>query len=55
LIWDFKLDYAGQLGYAAFRHENLICTFNSPADQRRVARIWQRVVGKTPGFEPLVG
>ena len=55
LIWDFKLDYAGQLGYAAFRHERLVCTFNSATDRRRFAAIWQRVLGKTPGFEPFVG
>jgi hypothetical protein len=53
LIWDFKLDYAGQLGYAAFRHDRLVCTFKSAADQRSFAEIWQRVLGKTPGFEPL--
>lgn len=55
LIWDFKLDYAGQLGYVAFRHDKLVCTFNSAADRRRFAAIWQRVLGKAPGFEPFVG
>jgi hypothetical protein len=55
LIWDFKFDYAGQLGYAAFRHGNLVCTFDSLAAQRRVAKIWQRVIGKIPGFEPFPG
>ena len=55
LIWDFKLDYAGQLGYAAFRHEKLVCAFDTAADERRFAAIWQRVLGRTPEFAPLVG
>ena len=53
LIWDFKLDYAGQLGYVAFRHEKLVCTFDTAADERRFAKIWHRVIGKTPGFAPF--
>ena len=51
--WEYKLDYAGQLGHVAFRHTNLECTFDSPADQLRFADVWRRVIGKEPVFEPL--
>ena len=53
VIWNYSLEYAGQLGYVAFRHGKLVCNFNSAADQRRFAEIWQRVVGKTPKFDPV--
>ena len=53
VIWNFKLEYAGQLGYVAFRHEKLVCTFDTPADERRFAEIWQSVIGKTPQFGPV--
>jgi hypothetical protein len=50
LIWDYKLDHAGQLGYAAFRHVKLVCRFDRPADARRLAEVWQRVYARAPEF-----
>jgi hypothetical protein len=51
VIWSYSLEYAGQLGYAAFRHGNLVCNFDSSTDEQRFAEIWQRVIGKTPKFD----
>ncbi|MBI3514050.1 MAG: hypothetical protein HY060_08320 [Proteobacteria bacterium] len=52
LIWQYSLEKAGQLGYAAFRHAALICEFDSEADRRRFTELWQQALGKTPVFEP---
>lgn len=51
VIWKYSLEKAGQLGYSAFRNENLKCSFDSPFDQQRFAEIWQRTLGKVPVFE----
>ncbi len=40
VIWKYSLEKAGQLGYVAFRHEKLECTFDTVADQLRFAEIW---------------
>ena len=50
--WRYALDRAGQLGYCAFRHRELVCTFDTNADEQRFCDIWQRIIGKAPGFEP---
>ncbi len=51
VIWKYSLEKAGQLGYAAFRHEKLRCRFDAPADQQRFSEIWQRTFGKVPVLE----
>ena len=51
-MWKYSLEYAGQLGFAAFRHGKLECTFDTIADQQRFTNIWERVIGKVPVFEP---
>jgi hypothetical protein len=51
VIWNFTLEHAGQLGYAAFRHGKLVCDFDTAADEQRFAEIWRRVIGKTPKFD----
>jgi len=53
LIWKFKLDRAGQLGYCAFRHEKLECAFDTVEDQQRFSEISQRIIGKVPIFTLL--
>jgi hypothetical protein len=50
--WDYKLEYAGQLGHVAFRHGRLECRFQGPAEQRLFAGIWKKEIGKDPVFEP---
>jgi hypothetical protein len=40
-----------QLGFAAFRHGKLECTFDTIADQQRFTGIWERVIGKVPVFK----
>ena len=50
---EYSLEYAGQLGFAAYRHGKLECTFDTIADRRRFAGIWERVIGKVPVFESL--
>ena len=52
VTWNYSLERAGQLGYAAFRHGSLVCQFGSAADEQRLAAIWQRIIGTTPIFEP---
>ena len=51
--WNYKLDYAGQLGHVAFRHASLECTFDSAAEQQRFADVWRRVIGKEAVFEAV--
>jgi hypothetical protein len=53
VIWSYSLEYAGQLGYAAFRHGNLVCNFDSSAEEHHFSEVWQRVIGKTPKFDPV--
>lgn len=50
--WAYDLEYAGQLGHAAFRHVSLECEFDDPGDERRFSEIWCRIIGKEPVFEP---
>jgi hypothetical protein len=52
LTWRYSLERAGQLGYCAFRHDELTCEFATAADQQRFAALWQQVLGKTPAFAP---
>ncbi|HET6844147.1 MAG TPA: hypothetical protein VFK06_21075 [Candidatus Angelobacter sp.] len=40
--WDYKLDYAGQLGHVAFRHVRLEGDFDSAAGQQRFAVVWKK-------------
>ncbi len=51
VTWKYSLEHAGQLGFAAFRHGKLECTFDTIADQQRFTSIWERVIGKVPVFE----
>lgn len=51
-LWQFSLDRAGQLGYCAFRHGSLECTFDSPAAQTRFTEVWRKVFDREPQFEP---
>ena len=50
--WDYKLEYAGQLGHVAFRHGRLECQFQSPSEQQHFAEIWKKTIGKDLVFEP---
>ena len=45
-----RIEQAGQLGHVAYRHRELECWFDTPADRERFAALWQRYVGKTPEF-----
>ena len=53
LTWKFELHYAGQLGYAVFRHRSLEVNFDGAADQKRFAEIWQRIYGRAPVLAPV--
>ncbi len=50
--WDYKLEYAGQLGHVAFRHGRLECWFLGTDDQQRFSEIWKKVIGKDLVLEP---
>lgn len=52
VTWNYALEYAGQLGYAAFRHKELVCEFDTDRDQERFAEIWRRFAGTAPVFAP---
>jgi hypothetical protein len=52
-VWRYALDRAGQLGYCAFRHRELVCDFDTSGDERRFCDIWRRVIGKAPEFETV--
>ena len=49
--WEFFLSKAGQLGFAAFRHQNLRVNFRDHAAQARFVEIWQKVFSTTPVFQ----
>ncbi len=51
--WEYKLDYAGQLGHVAFRHVALNCEFATAAHQQRFAAIWKKEIAKEPVFEAV--
>jgi hypothetical protein len=52
VIWDYSLEYAGQLGHTAYRHTKLECRFDSDADQKKFAQVWLKAIGKAPRFAP---
>jgi hypothetical protein len=49
--WEFYLEKAGQLGYAAFRHKSLLVGFQEEHDRARFEEIWREVFGKSPVLE----
>jgi hypothetical protein len=51
VVWNYSLEFAGQLGFAAFRHGSLICNFETEADRQRFSNIWYRIIGKAALFE----
>jgi len=51
IVWDFSLEYAGQLGYVAFRHKRLECEFDSPASQQTFMDIYRQAIGKDAIFD----
>ena len=50
VTWSYALEYAGQLGHVAYRHRELACWFDAPADRERFAALWRRHIAKTPVF-----
>lgn len=48
--WEFFLDKAGQLGFAAFRHKTLQVSFRDNKAQAAFVEIWQDVFNRTPVF-----
>jgi hypothetical protein len=50
--WEFYLEKAGQLGFAAFRHKTLQVNFRDDAAQARFVEIWERVFNRKPVFRP---
>ena len=53
MIWQYALDYAGQLGHVAYRHGRLECRFDGETQQEQFVRVWQKAMGKTPRFAPV--
>ena len=53
VVWNYSLEYAGQLGYVAFRHNRLECDFMSDSDLQRFVDVYNHAIGKTPIFEPI--
>lgn len=48
--WEFFLEKAGQLGFAAFRHKTLQVNFRDDTAQAAFVEIWQEVFNRTPVF-----
>lgn len=48
--WEFFLEKAGQLGFAAFRHKTLHVDFQDERDRAAFADIWQQVFNRAPVF-----
>lgn len=52
--WEFSLEKAGQLGFAAFRHQTLEVSFRDDTAQALFVEIWKRVFDRTPVFRATV-
>ena len=48
--WEFFLEKAGQLGFAAFRHNRLEVDFADEQQKAAFAEIWQQVFQRAPNF-----
>jgi hypothetical protein len=48
--WEFDLEKAGQLGFAAFRHKTLQVSFRDDTAQALFVEIWEQVFNRTPVF-----
>ena len=47
---EFSLEKAGQLGFAAFRHNTLQVSFRDDTAQALFVEIWEQVFNRTPVF-----
>lgn len=50
VCWEFYLEKAGQLGFAAFRHGTLQVSFRDDSAQALFVEIWEQVFNRTPVF-----
>lgn len=48
--WRFMLEYAGQLGHAAFRHLSLVAEFENDRALRDFQEVWSKVFNREPLF-----
>jgi hypothetical protein len=48
--WEFFLEKAGQLGFAAFHHQTLEVSFRDATAQALFVEIWEQVFNRTPVF-----
>ena len=48
--WEFFLEKAGQLGFAAFHHQTLEVNFRDDTAQALFVEIWEQVFNRTPVF-----
>ncbi|MDE2134569.1 MAG: hypothetical protein KGJ49_08215 [Alphaproteobacteria bacterium] len=53
LVWQYKLEKAGQLGYSAFRHVNLEASCQAEHDVLKFAEVYEQVIGRKPAFEQV--
>jgi hypothetical protein len=49
--WNFMLEYAGQLGHAAFRHLSLIAQFENERALKEFHEVWSKVFKRKPVFQ----
>lgn len=53
LVWQYKLEKAGQLGYSAFRHMWLEASIETDGDLQKFIDAYEQVIGRQPVFEPV--
>ena len=53
--WKFELEYAGQLGHAAFRHVSLSVHFENENALNQFHSTWLKVFGRNPRFAASSG
>lgn len=51
LRWHFALEYAGQLGHTAFRHQSLTARFENQQAYQRFSEVWRKVFARDPVFQ----
>ncbi len=53
LHWEYHLDFAGQFGHTAFRHDRLTAQFHSTSARQKFDDTWHRVFGAPPVFQAV--
>ncbi len=51
LHWEYDLEFSGQFGHTAFRHDRLTARFATVEARQHFEAVWERVFGTKPQFQ----